>query len=255
LLANAIKFTDQGVISVTVQRELLGDTAVVLQFSVADTGIGIAPEKASHIFEAFEQVATSDVPRRGGTGLGLTICNQLVQMMGGRIWVEKGQGPGSTFCFTAKLGLQHSGASRSLTEKTPHTPALSDLRTRHRLHILLAEDNPLNQKLTVRILKKMGHSVVVAVNGKEALAALEKEQFDVVLMDIEMPQMNGLETTEAIRNREEITGQHIPIIAMTAFAMKGDRERCLQAGMDEYLSKPIDKEDLFATLEKIGNLK
>ena len=255
LLANAIKFTDQGMISLTVECHMQDATDVALLFSVADTGIGIPPEKASHIFEAFEQVAAADALRRGGTGLGLAISSQLVQMMGGRIWAESQPGLGSTFYFTARLGLRQSQACPSLKEKTPRSVALSELHTRHRLNILLAEDNPLNQKLAVRMLEKMGHSVSVAANGKEVLEDLEKERFDVVLMDVEMPQMDGLETTEAIRNQEKITGEHIPIVAMTAFAMKGDKERCLQAGMDAYLSKPIDKEDLFSTLEQMGNLR
>ena len=388
LVGNATKFTDMGEISVTVSRQDAEDDGgcCSLHFAVRDTGIGIPPEKQAVIFEAFAQADGSTTRRYGGTGLGLAISVQLVELMGGRIWVESEVGKGSTFHFTARFEvgrdeetssppaqieslrrmpvlvvddnatnrrilqemLTHWGmkptmaasgrgalaALRSATaahepfalvlldghmpemdgfqlaEQIRHSPELvgaaimmltsggqtgdvarcrdlgitaymmkpikqsalleaillalgntpcerrpapatppAAVTPPRKLHILLAEDNSINQKVALRTLGKEGHTVVVAENGREALEWLKTETFDVVLMDVQMPQMDGFEATAAIRAAEEETGRHLPIVAMTAHAMKGDRERCLTAGMDGYVSKPILIEELRKALD------
>ena len=389
LVGNAIKFTERGEVALRVSQESRRKNEVMLRFDVSDTGIGIPREKLLAIFEAFTQVDGSITRKYGGTGLGLTISARLVEMMGGRIWVESEEGKGSTFHFTARFELakqtavapprieevdlkklhvlvvddnatnrrvlqeslmswqmnpdlvdggdaaivalrearrsgkpydlvlldaympgmdgfalanhirrqpelagptimmlssagqlgdaarcRELGISAYLTKpvrqldlleaiiavvrktETPH--AEQPLVTRHTLresrrslHILLAEDNEVNQKLALSLLKKRGHSVVVANNGREALAALARETFDLVLMDVQMPEMGGLEATAEIRKREEGTGKHVPIVAMTAHAMKGDRDKCIQSGMDAYVTKPIQTRDFFATIESV----
>jgi signal transduction histidine kinase/DNA-binding response OmpR family regulator len=390
LIGNAIKFTEQGEIVARVREESREDGRVTLHFVVADTGIGVPQDKQAMIFEAFTQADGSDTRRFGGTGLGLAIASQLVEMMGGRIWVESEPGRGSNFHFTARFGLaknpreqpplpdsaslrdvrvlvvddnatnrfilgelltrwggqtvsadsgeaallalqeaakagepfslvltdaqmpgmdgfalverirlhaefarpivmmltstdQHGGAarcrglgvaayivkpiqaqelreavlavigSRKLDAATPERvrpPELSeDQKLPTKLRILLAEDNPVNQHLARHLLQKRGHEVVVAGNGREALAALARHRFDLVLMDVQMPEMDGFEATAAIREKERTTGSHIPIVAMTAHAMAGDREKCMAAGMDKYVSKPIRNKELFDAIE------
>ena len=396
LIGNAIKFTEKGEISVKVTEEQAADRSAAadtasLHFAITDTGIGIPPEKQNKIFEAFSQADGSTTRKYGGTGLGLTICSRLVELMGGRIWVTSQSGEGSTFHFIVRLAMQSSPRARTLPlqpeelqgvrvlvvddnftnrqllitmlsrkgmrpaaveggraaiealgvarhggqpfslvlldchmpemdgfavakhiqndremagatlmmltsggspgdgarcrelgisafftkpireaelvegisrvlQKMPQTPVplitQHSLREeRNKLRVLLAEDNRVNQTLAVRLLEKRGHTVVVAANGREALRALDQGQFDVVLMDVQMPELDGLETTAAIRAKEQVSGGHIPIIAMTAHALKGDQERCLAAGMDGYLSKPIRVEELLATVEDQVRLK
>jgi CheY-like chemotaxis protein len=385
LTGNAIKFTEQGEVTVRVEKEWEEEGSISLHFSVQDTGIGIPLEKQSAVFEAFTQADGSTARRYGGTGLGLTISRRLVNLMGGRIWLESVSGQGSTFHFTVRLAVARrcpiaepaqqvnlegvrvlvvddnrtnrhilegllacwrmkptlaEGApaalgclERALDEDQPFALILLDagmpkmdgfalvekirgnpqltgtviimlisvgrrgdavrcrelgvagyitkpigqrellngisqalanelhgsahpLITRHspregrtRLHILLAEDNIVNQTLAIRVLEKRGYAVEVAVNGRQALDKLKGESFDLVLMDVQMPEMDGLEATAAIREQEKTTGTHIPIIAMTAHAMKGDRERCLAAGMDGYVSKPAQIQELFEAIE------
>ncbi len=396
LLGNAFKFTDKGRVLVRVGIENEADESVLLHFSVSDTGIGIPEEKQKKIFESFTQADGSVTRRFGGTGLGLTISRQMVEKMGGRIWVEspttildiKGGGQGSTFHFTAPFTLQKGGREK-ITEKQVDLggvkvlvvddnavnrlimkemlvawgcevveagggePALEQLGeasgkgascqvvvldgqmecmdgfavaerikgdsmygepeilmatssgkrgdaercrdlgiggyllkpikkddfldtvaclagrkenkkdevslvTRHsiredrqRLHVLLAEDNVVNQKVATRMLEKRGHNVTVVENGQEAVNALDKESFDLILMDAQMPVMGGEEATETIRNMEKENGGHIPIIAMTAHAMKGDREKFLEVGMDGYVSKPVQASELFEVIEEV----
>jgi len=389
LVGNAIKFTEQGEVVVRVEMRSQSDKQVVLHFAVSDTGIGIPIEKQQDIFRPFEQADGSIGRKFGGTGLGLAISSQLVERMGGRIWVESEMGKGSTFHFTAQFGLQKEYGRKSipkipanirdvdvlvvddnvtnrrllqevlthwqmkpkavengkaalailkqareagkpfalvlldchmpemdgftLAEEIKKDPELAGtpivmqtsagqrgdgarcrqlgvaayltkpikqsellsaivaalrvsspkeshptLITRHslregrsRLQILLAEDNVINQKLVVLLLEKWGHEVQLAQNGREALTLLEREPFHLVLMDVQMPELDGLETTRLIRRKEKETGGHIPIVAMTAHAMKGDRERCLEAGMDDYISKPVKPMEL---LEIIGRV-
>ena len=388
LIGNAIKFTEQGEVVVRVELEEHVEDEVCLHFAVADTGIGIPPDKQDELFEAFSQVDSSTTRKYGGTGLGLAISSQLVAMMGGRIWVESEVGQGSTFHFTVRFGVSkarkepdvvelsslrdlpvlvvddnatnrrileevltnwhmhptvvESGTAalmaleRAQTHGAPFALVLLDAMMpemdgftlaeqimqrpelagatlmmlssadQHRdvvrcreiglaayltkpikqselqntiltslgaaphpiepaadinreqeapglrpLHILVVEDSVVNQTLAVRLLEARGHTTVVASTGVEALAALDEHPFDVVLMDVQMPEMDGFEATEAIREQEQTTGTHIPIIAMTAHVMQGDRERCLEAGMDAYVSKPIQAMDLFETMERL----
>ena len=392
LTGNAIKFTERGEVVLSVQLEASDVDGMTLHFAITDTGIGIPAEKQKIIFEPFTQADTSTTRKYGGTGLGLAITMRLIEMMGGRIWVESEPGKGSTFHFTAHFGKAASEAStgirahqailenlrvlvvddnatnRQIFQKileywrmrptvaasgpdalallhqarlagTPfallivdcHMPGMdgfmlvevirkspewaglttvmlssggqrgdakrceqldiaaylvkpilqSELlkavltvlgsrtdatepaqllpndslwRERRPLRILLAEDNVVNQRLAMRMLEKQGHTVVVAGDGVLALAALERGRFDVVLMDVQMPFMDGVETTAAIRKGERTSGQHIPIIAMTAHAMSGDRERFLASGMDGYVSKPVQSEELFSAIENVLSL-
>ena len=388
LLGNALKFTETGEINVRVVQERVEEDCAHLHFSVQDTGIGIPAEKQPAIFESFAQADVSTGRHYGGTGLGLTISKRLVEIMGGRLWVESVPGQGSTFHFTMRLGIaasvgpagpalpssladlrvlavddnatnrrilaemlwgwrmkpvvaenaqaalscleqaQAAGAPFSLVvtdanmpgmdgfdlvEQIRKHPQLSDatvvmltsagqrgdaarcrefgvaayltkpigetelldamlrvlaskpqikgpaLVTRHSLReekrslrILLAEDNQVNQKLAIHLLEKRGHSVAVANNGREALEWLNKEPFDVALLDVQMPEMDGFEATAEIRKKEQATHHHLPIIAMTAYAMQGDRERCLAAGMDSYIAKPMQARRLFETLDELA---
>jgi PAS domain S-box-containing protein len=255
LVGNAIKFTERGDVVLSASVESHSDTAVVLHFSVADTGIGIPAEKQRRIFEAFGQADTSTTRKYGGTGLGLSISKQLVELMGGRIWVQSELGRGSTFHFTAQCDLGETG--RKKPRAAPAKDRASALRgstrhVKHPLRVLVAEDNPVNQQLVVQLLSRRGHTVVVAENGLEAIASLERHPFDLVLMDVQMPEMGGLEATQAIREKEKSTGRHIPIFAMTAHAMQGDRERCEASGMDGYLTKPIEPRTFVETIEAAG---
>ncbi len=240
LVGNALKFTNQGEIMVRVIRLQDGP----LQFSVSDTGIGISADKQKTIFEAFIQADTSSTRQYGGTGLGLAIVSQLVALMQGRIWVESEPGKGSTFYFTACFGLATAAASKDET----HSCEESTTAPNRKLHILIADDNLVNLRLARSLLAKQGHSAVAVGSGREALAALEQQNFDLVLMDVQMPDMDGFETTKAIRAQERISKKHLPIVAMTAHAMIGDRERCLIAGMDSYVTKPVDATKLFIAI-------
>lgn len=245
LVSNAIKFTHAGEVTINVSVEWQLKDELCLHFAVTDTGIGIAPEKQKLIFDPFTQADGSTTREFGGTGLGLAICSQLVAMMGGTIWVESAINQGSTFHFTACLGVRDGETSQPV--QVTAKPSIAS----QPLHILVVEDNPVNQRLAVLLLKKRGHSVVVANNGKEALAMLAKETFALVLMDVQMPVMDGFATTKAIRQQEESTNKHLPIVALTAHAMRGDQERCLAAGMDAYLSKPLQAHQLFAVIERL----
>jgi len=391
LVGNAIKFTEEGEVSVGVELESRDQDAVVLHFSVSDTGIGIPADKLQSIFEAFTQSDSSTTRRYGGTGLGLAISARLVHMMGGRIWVESAPGQGSTFHFTVRLGVaaesvsasapaepaslhdqpvlvvddnatnrrmlqemlanwhmtpilaeggiaalallekalsggkpfplvlldahmpgmdgftlaakvkdnpdlagttimmltsagrrgdaarcQELGIAAYLTKpirqsdlldaiitvlgKAPSAAKRPSLVTRHSLresrrglNILLAEDNAVNRTFALRLLEKRGHAVVLANNGREALTAFENSdrgQFDLILLDVQMPEMDGFEVTAAIREKEKATGRHVPILAITANAMRGDKERCLGAGMDGYVAKPIQTGEFFMAIEQ-----
>ena len=248
LVGNAIKFTPSGRIAVSVKREVVEarDGACVLHFSVQDSGIGIAEQKKQSIFEAFSQADNTTTRKYGGTGLGLTISSQLVAMMGGRIWVESELGCGSTFHFTAGFGVAEAGARG---RKGTMPPAQPSPRPEGRLRILVAEDNVVNQRLARRLLEKAGHSVVIAENGRQALDILDVGTFDVVLMDVHMPEMDGHEATMAIREKERRNSlPRIPIIGVTANAMSGDRDRGIESGMDDYVTKPIMAEELFAAI-------
>ena len=245
LIGNAIKFTDRGGVSVHVDVRALAGETVTLHFAIEDTGIGIPVEKQRVIFDAFTQADGSTSRRYGGTGLGLAICTRVVDMMGGKIWVESTQGAGSTFHFTAVLNRSEAVSTSPDALADTSAPPGRQLRP---LSILLAEDNAVNRLLATKLLEKDGHRVVTANDGREALEKLAAERFDVVLMDVQMPVLNGFEATAAIRGAETGTGRHQFIAALTAHALKGDRERCLKAGMDAYITKPLNRTELLSVL-------
>ena len=254
LLANAVKFTEKGVIRLSVETESADPENLRLHFSVRDTGIGIPPEKHALIFEPFAQADGSTKRRFSGTGLGLTICARLVEMMGGKIWLESEVGKGSTFhfttCFRPASPLRVECSPPDLQEE--RILVVGDSASR-KLQILLVEDNEVNRTLVTHLLTKRGHHVVEAQSGKEAVAVIEHAPggvFDLIFMDVQMPDMDGFETTAAIRDLEKLSGGHVPIIAVTAYAMKGDRERCLAAGMDGYLAKPVQLLELRQLLRR-----
>ncbi|HVK16020.1 MAG TPA: PAS domain S-box protein [Fimbriiglobus sp.] len=258
LVGNAIKFTDHGEVSVSVERVRdqdggmsqdsgPGTTTILLHFTVTDTGNGIPADRQRAIFEAFAQADRSVARRYGGTGLGLTISSGLVGLMGGRIWVESEVGEGSRFHFTAAV----SSVPKAAPVGAAPACAASPPPTRP-LRVLVAEDQDVNQRLFVRMLEIRGHKAVTASTGREALDHLAAETFDAVLMDVQMPEMDGLTATTQLRERERGTGRRVPVIALTAYAMTEDRDRCLAAGCDEYLSKPVRKEDLYRVLEGLA---
>jgi signal transduction histidine kinase/CheY-like chemotaxis protein len=250
LVGNAIKFTARGQVGLRISLDSQTPDSFQLHFVVTDTGVGIAEEKQKLIFEAFSQADGSTARKFGGTGLGLSISTQLVALMGGKIWVESALGQGSQFHFTGSFG-EASQVVEAVSSSAPLQPAAA--KTHRRLRVLLAEDNAVNQKIAMRVLEKHGHQVTVAADGRQALAALDRATFDVVLMDVQMPEMDGFESTAAIRGHERETGNHIPIIAMTAHAMPGDRERCIAAGMDSYIAKPLKPPELIELLEKFAD--
>jgi PAS domain S-box-containing protein len=247
LISNAIKFTENGEVSIHVELEEPCEAFPKLHFSVRDTGIGIPTEKQRKLFQAFEQADTSTARQYGGTGLGLAISSRIVHLMGGQIWLESVPGIGSTFHFTVQLPLAPGPAEGMRSEDSAKVSGPPSAKSEHSetgLRILLAEDNLINQRLAMAMLGKMGHQVTSVSNGVEVMANLGGHQFDLVLMDVQMPEMDGFETTSRIRHQERTTGAHIPIIAMTANAMAGDREICINSGMDDYISKPINRKDL-----------
>ncbi len=240
LVANAVKFTDRGRVDVVVKALAL-EPDIELEFSVCDTGIGIPQEKQSLIFEPFRQADSSTTRKYGGTGLGLAISARLVALMGGSMAVESEPGRGSTFRFTVRFQ-----PAVPVVRPAPRPPV--EVRIPASLKVLLAEDNRVNQALAVRLLEQVGHRVEVVSNGREALEAAGRDAYDVVLMDVQMPEMDGVEATMAIREQERARGRYTPIVAMTAYAMVGDRERCLQAGMDGYVAKPVHPAELYRAI-------
>ena len=266
LVGNAVKFTSDGGVRVDVEHapSRPGDppNMVRVRASVRDTGIGIPADKHALIFEAFTQADGSTSRRFGGTGLGLSIAAKIVKRMGGTLQVTSAPGEGSAFTLVmpfergSRVDLaapSSDGLSRLLGHANAALlPGGRTAQTPRPLRVLLVEDNPVNQRLAHEILRRRGHRVTVAENGREALDRLSEATFDIVLMDVQMPEMNGLDATGAIRAGEQATGRHLPIVAMTAHAMAGDRERCLAAGMDEYLTKPIRAEALISHVERFA---
>lgn len=258
LVSNAIKFTETGevvVIAEVVVSYGQPNQGVELHFAVRDTGIGIAPEHHERIFDKFCQADLSTTRRYGGTGLGLSISNLLVELMRGRIWLESAPGNGSTFHISIPFPLVQQ--NRLLTVATPSPDliqsALTDAITQPPVpkRILLVEDSEANQQLALRILQKAGYVVDLAVNGQRAVEQVQACRYDLILMDIQMPVMDGFAATTAIRQHEQQTGQEsVPIIALTAHAIEGYRERCLESGMDDYLTKPIKRDRLLETIEE-----
>ncbi len=250
LVGNAVKFTDRGRVVVRVTSAQESDTAVALRVAVEDTGIGIAPDDRARIFEPFTQLDSSSPRRQGGSGLGLAISRQLIELMQGTIGVDSVPGQGSTFWFTVRLERQpaaiHS-APRTAGDRQPLAQA-RPTPTQEPAHVLVAEDSPVSRKVAVAILERLGYRVDAVTNGVEVVQALEDLPYDLVLMDCEMPEMDGLEATRRIRQRDP--AKRTPIIALTAHAFPEDRERCLEAGMDDYLSKPVRPQDLATAVER-----
>lgn len=269
LVNNAIKFTKKGTIRITATQnpdlkksalDLHDPGKIKLLFSVSDTGIGLPKDKFDQIFEEFTQLESSLSRTYGGTGLGLAICKKLVVLMDGKIWVESNISKGSTFFFTLSLNLAQKDQIKALEYREsakPYPRANPADKIQHKpfkgYHILLAEDFEINQEVITPILEKHGFLVTIVVNGKEALHAIQKKSIDLILMDVQMPEMDGLEATLRIRSLEDPFKASIPIIALTAHALKGDRERFLEAGMDEYLSKPVHSKKLIQTISQLLN--
>jgi PAS domain S-box-containing protein len=249
LLGNAIKFTHAGRVALRVRVNHVDGEKATLHFTVTDTGVGIAAHACKLIFDPFTQGDSSTTRTFGGTGLGLAISARLVKMMGGEIWVDSELGRGSDFHFTANVRVaklvEHAATQPAATAAPVNSSSL---------RVLLAEDNAVNRLVVTRLLEKQRHHVVAATTGREALDALRGQDYDVVLMDVQMPDMDGFEATRSIRTMERHTGRHQQIVALTAHAMMGDRERCLEAGMDAYLSKPISAQELYQVLEMCSHL-
>ncbi len=246
LLSNAIKFTEKGSVCVRQSVSPAGDGKINMVLDVADTGAGIPPDKVPLIFEKFTQADSSISRKYGGTGLGLAITKRLVELQGGQIRVESRVGQGST--FTVDIPFETAQAGAPLVEQRQEQPATAPAARHARL--LLVEDNAVNQRVVLAMLRKKDYKIDVANNGQEALEKLERsaEPYNLILMDVQMPVLDGLETTRAIRRNPN--WNDLPIIAMTAHAMIGDRERCLQAGMDAYISKPVQQAGLIAVIEQ-----
>ncbi|HEV2614358.1 MAG TPA: response regulator [Gammaproteobacteria bacterium] len=243
LLGNAVKFTDKGEITLHVSLR-----SQVLRFAVTDHGIGITPQVKTRLFKTFSQGDSSTSRKYGGSGLGLAICKRLVGYMSGNIDVDSTPGQGSTFWFTIPFvpAISEKPTSTKPTQDTEIKPLLTSKQTKKRADILLVEDYPINQQVVLGMLKKLGFNHVdVANNGIEALKALEKISYDLIFMDCQMPEMDGYDASREIRRRHK---KNIPIIAMTAHTLTGDREKCLEAGMDDYLAKPIDRKELSRAL-------
>ncbi|NYT02815.1 MAG: PAS domain S-box protein [Methanosarcinales archaeon] len=247
LLSNAVKFTDQGQVAVSVFSQPLGHSHEI-RFAVKDSGIGIPRDKLGSLFQSFSQVDASITRKYGGSGLGLVISKRLVELMGGKIWVESERCKGSTFHFTI---LAEGQSQESTPARKPQLQEAVEgpLIAERDLRILLAEDNLVNQKVMLRMLNKLGYGADIASNGLEVLKALDRQDYDVILMDVQMPEMDGLEAARTIRRRMPDGPK---IIAVTAHALKEDRDMCLQAGMDDYISKPIRIEELRSALESSG---
>ena len=257
LVNNAIKFTHKGFVRVKVELVALKEKRCELLFAVQDSGIGIPADKHETIFDLFSQADDHTTRKYGGTGLGLAICKKLVEMMDGRIWVESKPNEGSSFKFNIMFDVASnqplSGAPGSQLDSSSGAQAAG--RSQSGLRILVAEDNHVNQKIILKMLEKKGWAATTAVNGREVLERLNQQTYDIILMDDQMPEMTGIEATKMIRNEEKQTGNHVLIVAMTANAMAGDKEFYLKQGMDGYVSKPINREQLYAELEKLIETK
>lgn len=251
LVGNSIKFTDSGAIRVRVTSPGMRGGDHAIRVVVEDTGIGMAPEKLQTIFEPFTQLDGSSTRRRSGTGLGLSISDKLVELMGGRLFVSSEPGGGATFAFTLRMPPGKPVPAARRIAEAPGA-SMGPLVGTRGLRCLVAEDNHVNQRLVLRMLERAGYEVELAGTGREVVAKCMSGQFDIVLMDVQMPDMDGLEATMAIRAYESSHGGHLPILAMTAHAMPGDRENCIAAGMDGYLRKPIRMEALIREIEALA---
>lgn len=271
LFSNAVKFTQKGSISIGGKLLEKNESTLLLEFYVRDTGIGIPQDKLEYIFNSFTQAYSSTTRKYGGTGLGLSICKQLVEMQGGKIWVESKLNEGSTFYFQIRFKRDKEGEKKIIAPRLPvlpETPKTEKERLFNKAKnglkesvaakkktypILLAEDNETNQFLIQEIFKQMGIEVVIAENGKLVLEMLEKRRFSMILMDLHMPELDGFDTTTAIRNHPTAAYKDIPIIAMTASALKGKEEKCLLVGMNDYISKPINRNEFIKKVSRYLN--
>ena len=249
LVTNAVKFTGTGRVAIRVEREGPRNGPASVRFSVQDTGIGISRISIDKLFQPFSQADSSLTRVHGGTGLGLAISKQWVELLGGTIGVESEEGTGSTFWFT--VPLKESSSPHENPASQVADPPTEEQAPRKSTRVLVVEDNLINQKLVLKMLDIMGYRADAVANGKEAFDAIQKMGYDIVLMDVLMPEMDGMEASGRIREKIQRENQPV-IIAMTANAMKGDREKCLEAGMDDYLAKPINKQDLAAMLGQHG---
>jgi signal transduction histidine kinase/HPt (histidine-containing phosphotransfer) domain-containing protein/ActR/RegA family two-component response regulator len=252
LISNAIKFTKQGQVSISVTSTSQKDDRFEIQFAVQDTGIGIPKDRLNRLFQPFSQVDTLSTRKHGGTGLGLVISKRLVELMGGRIWVESEEGKGSTFSFTIQA-VQAPEITREVETK-PKSKLDHELAERLPLQILVADDSGVSRKLALAILQRMGYTADAVTNGLDALDMLRMQDYDIIFMDVQMPEMDGLEATRHIVQNWP-ADRRPRIIAMTANVLHGDRERCLEAGMDDYIGKPIRIEEIQFALERWGALQ
>jgi len=246
LVSNALKFTEQGEVKISIEVVNSDSRRADLKVSVSDTGIGISPAAQKTLFNAFTQADGSTTRKYGGTGLGLAIVSQLVEIMGGSLGVDSVEGQGSSFWFTANFKYADN-APENIAEATPENKKLQ-LEAK----ILLVEDNPINQMIAQKMLEKVGLKATLANNGVEAMQQLNEQAFDLVLMDCQMPEMDGFDATREIRKLEikALNKQPVPVVAMTANVMSGDRERCLEVGMDDYIGKPVQRDQLESVLRK-----
>ncbi len=248
LINNALKFTATGSVSIRASLERRENERAIIRIAVEDTGIGIPRDRLDRLFKSFSQVDSSTTRKFGGTGLGLAISKRLVELMGGEIGIDSEVGNGTTFWFTLNLGVvqQPEKPAADLPEKSSENGSLKGL------HLLVAEDNEMNQFVTQETLRRAGCTCEIVSDGSLALEAVRRKNYDAVLMDCQMPGMDGLEASRRIREHEEDEGlRRIPIIALTAEAIQGDREKCLAAGMDGYVTKPINAADLFSTIHSL----
>jgi CheY-like chemotaxis protein len=262
LLNNAVKFTEKGGVDLRLECEPAANGKLALRFQVRDTGIGIPREQQETIFEAFRQADGSITRRFGGTGLGLAISSRLARLMGGEIRVESEPGQGATFTVEILAGV--CPEQETAPAPAPHPPVVPERdvlpkpaaapAAGRRLRILLAEDNQVNRRLVELLMSRQGHEVVSVENGRKAVELAKQEHFDLILMDVQMPDMDGLEATRQIRALERAVGGHRPILALTANAMRGDEEVCRQAGMDGYIPKPFEAEKLLRAVSEAAQL-
>ena len=254
LLNNAIKFTKQGQVSVRMVLERHEADRIVLRTEVKDTGIGIPVDRLDRLFKSFSQVDSSTTRKYGGTGLGLVISKRLAELMGGQMTVQSRENDGTTIAFTLNLAQASGQPQQDERKRAALSRDASDVLERIKgSHLLVAEDNEMNQFVTEEMLKRAGCTCEIVSDGLQAFEAAGEKRFDVVLMDCQMPRLDGFGSTARIRRREAATAgsRRIPIVALTAEAIAGDRERCLAAGMDGYVSKPIDAGELFATIASL----
>ncbi|MBV1921803.1 MAG: response regulator, partial [Pseudomonadales bacterium] len=251
LVGNAIKFTEEGAVSVNYTLQKQTDNRSLIRVEVKDSGIGLTSEQQSKLFTRFSQADSSTTRQYGGTGLGLAICKRLVELMGGEIGVTSSLGNGSTFWFTLVLSAAINPPSTPVIPESQNTKSIdqpeSTIASLPQFEgvALIVEDNAVNQFVAQTQLEDFGLQIKIAENGKEALSMLEKNHFDIVLMDCQMPVMDGFEAAHEIRNSQsDVLNHAIPIVAMTANAMQGDREKCVSAGMDDYITKPVCPEDI-----------